>query len=445
MGADASPAPDVPLTDLGVAEIAARIRDGSLSSVAVVEACLERIEATDPELRAWAVVAERALADAAERDRERVAGGPAGPLHGVPIGIKDIVDVAGLPTTCGAPAFAHREPAVDATLVARLRAAGAVILGKTVPTAFAYKDPAPTRNPWSAARTPGGSSSGSAAAVGARQVPAAIGTQTVGSILRPAAFCGVVGLKGGYGDVPLDGVVPLAWSFDHAGPIARSVADAALIESVIADRPLDDVGFDRPRLGVSVGLLDRAEPAMRSRLDELLADLRSRVGLADVALPIGIEAFVDAGNLVLEAEAATFHRSMFERHGADYPPSIGALVRRGLERPATEVVEAQRTVAAYRDALVPAIAGVDALVTPVSPGPAPDRAGGTGDPWLCAPWSFAGFPAITIPIGLDGSGLPLGVQLVAAPGGLPRLLRTAAWLEAIVGRLPAPGVGRVAV
>ena len=204
--------------------------------MALVEASLARIEATDAEPSGVGRPSTRdgALAAAAARDADLAAGRPVGPLHGVPIGIKDIIDVAGLPTRAGAAAFAHSLPDRDATLVARLRAAGAVILGKTQTTEFAFKDPAPTRNPWSSERTPGGSSAGSAAAVAARQVPGAIGTQTVGSILRPAAYCGVVGLKGGYGDVPLDGVVPLARSFDHAGPIARSVADAALLEAVLS-------------------------------------------------------------------------------------------------------------------------------------------------------------------------------------------------------------------
>ena len=238
--------------DAGCLDIVGALTRHELSAEAHIEATVIRIADTDDGLRAWVTVDVDGARDQARALDAALASGRAiGPLHGVPIGIKDIIDVAGLPTTCGAAAFAHRHPTHDATLVARLRAAGAVIIGKTVATEFAYKDPAPTRNPWSAAHTPGGSSSGSAAAVAARQVPVAIGTQTVGSILRPSAFCGVVGLKGTHGTVPLDGVMPLAPSLDHGGPITRSVADAALVQAVIAGVPVVPEPVRTPRLAVS--------------------------------------------------------------------------------------------------------------------------------------------------------------------------------------------------
>src|SRR6478672_9931351 len=255
------------LTDLGVADAAAAIRAGRTTARELLDACLARIAATDGAIGAWATVdADAAQAEARARDHDRASGRELGPLHGVPVGIKDIVDVAGMPTTAGGPPFAHTRPRRDATLVARLRAAGAVIVGKTVATPFAYRDPAATRNPWALDHTPGGSSSGSAAAVAAHHVPVAIGTQTIGSILRPAAFCGVVGLKGEYGDVPLDGVLPLGRSLDHAGPIARSVADVALVEGVLTGRPISASPGRPPRLAVPPELLDLAEPALRAHL-----------------------------------------------------------------------------------------------------------------------------------------------------------------------------------
>jgi aspartyl-tRNA(Asn)/glutamyl-tRNA(Gln) amidotransferase subunit A len=423
-----------PLTDLGVRAAADLVRRGDGAAVALVEACLARVRAREPEVQAWAYLdAEGALAAARERDAEARAGRLRGPLHGVPLGIKDIFDVAGMPTTAGARAFAHTHPSRDSTAVARLRAAGAVILGKTHTTQFAFRDPAPTRNPWNHAHTPGGSSSGSAAAVAARMVPGAIGSQTVGSILRPAAYCGIVGLKGFHGLVPLDGVVPLAWSFDHAGPFARSVADAALILSVLGDVALEPAPVQAPRLAVGRQLLDRAEPTLRRHLEglaERLAAAGARV--TEVALPPSFAGIHAAGQVMLEVEAATYHQAAFARHAADYGPGIGEAVTNGLKRPATEYVAANRARLAFREAMLPLLEGHDALLSPTAPGPAPAGLAWTGDASLCAPWSSAGVPSITLPTGLDAAGLPLALQLVQGPAGLARLLGVAAWCERLV-------------
>jgi aspartyl-tRNA(Asn)/glutamyl-tRNA(Gln) amidotransferase subunit A len=422
------------LTNLGVIEAAGAIRRGETTSTELVDACLDRISSTDDALQAWVTVdAEGAAAAARERDADVRAGRPLGRLHGVPIGIKDIIDVAGMTTTAGAAAFAHTQPERDATLVARLRAAGAVIVGKTVATQFAYKDPAPTLNPWSADHTPGGSSSGSGAAVAARQVPAAIGTQTVGSILRPAAYCGVVGLKGAFGQVPLDGVVPVAWSLDHAGPITRSVADAALLLGVLSDAPVDIETTDRPRLAVSRELLDLAGPTLRGHLETVMRRLTDAgATIVEFARPPSFAGIVAAGRLILEAEAAAYHEAMFAEHAADYGPGIAELITAGLARRATELARAERARVAFRDATVPLLGTVDALLSPVAPGPAPLRSEGTGDFSLCAPWSFIGVPSISIPTGLDEAGLPLALQLVGGPVGLARLLGAAAWSERVI-------------
>ena len=428
------------LTNLGVIEAAGAIRRGETTSTELVEACLARIASTDEALQAWVTVdIKGATASARSRDDDRHAGRPVGPLHGVPLGIKDIIDVAGMTTTAGAAAFAHTHPTRDATLVARLRDAGAVIIGKTVATQFAYKDPAPTRNPWSADHTPGGSSSGSAAAVAARQVPGAIGTQTVGSILRPAAYCGIVGLKGDFGQVPLDGVVPLAPSFDHAGPITRSVADAALLLGVLAGGPVDIETTDRPRLAVSRELLDLAEPTLRGHLETVMTRLADAgATLVEVVLPTSFAGIVAAGRLILEAEAAAYHESMFAQNAGDYGPGIAELITAGLARRATELVQAERARAAFRDAMVRVLGTFDAMLSPVAPGPAPLRSEGTGDFALCAPWSFIGVPSISIPTGLNEGGLPLAMQLVGGPGGLARLLGAAAWIERVIGFATRP-------
>jgi aspartyl-tRNA(Asn)/glutamyl-tRNA(Gln) amidotransferase subunit A len=429
-----------PLTDLGVHDAADRIRRGECSAVTLVEACLARVRALESRLQAWAHVdADGALAAARERDAEARAGRLRGPLHGVPLGIKDIFDVAGMPTTAGARAFAHTRPARDSGAVARLRAAGAIMLGKTHTTQFAYRDPSPTRNPWNHEHTPGGSSSGSAAAVAARMVPAAIGSQTVGSILRPAAFCGVVGLKGPHGLVPVDGAVPLAWSLDHAGPFARSVADAALMLSVIADHVFETPVVQAPRLVVGRQLFDRAEPGLRRHLDavvERLAQAGARV--TELTLPPSYDEIHAAGQVVLEVEAATYHQAMFAKHAADYGPGMAEMVPRGLQRPATEYVTANRARLAFREAMVPLLEAHDALLSPTAPGPAPAGLGWTGDASLCAPWSSAGVPSLSLPTGVDDTGLPLALQLVQAPGGTARLLGVAAWCERVVGFAARP-------
>jgi len=228
------------LTRLSAREAQRRIRDGKITAGSLLEACLDRIRALDGQLLAWTHVDEAsARAAARERDAETRAGRIRGTLHGVPVGIKDIFDVAGMPTTGGARPWRHRRATKDATAVARLREAGAVIVGKTATTEFAYRDPAPTRNPWNLGHTPGGSSAGSGAAVAARMIPLASGSQTVGSVLRPAAYNGVVGLKPTHGLIPVDGVIPLAWSLDHVGVLARSVEDAALALGVLAGAEYD--------------------------------------------------------------------------------------------------------------------------------------------------------------------------------------------------------------
>jgi aspartyl-tRNA(Asn)/glutamyl-tRNA(Gln) amidotransferase subunit A len=428
------------LTELGVCDAADRIRRGECASVALVEACLARVRARDPEVLAWAHVdADGALAAARERDAEVKAGRLRGALHGVPVGIKDIFDVAGMPTTAGAREFAHTRPTRDSGAVARLRAAGAVILGKTHTTQFAYRDPGPTRNPWNLAHTPGGSSSGSAAAVAARMVPGTIGSQTVGSILRPAAYCGVVGLKGPHGLVPLDGCVPLAWSLDHAGPLTRSVADAALMLSVLAGRAIEPTVGPAPRLAIGRQLFERAEPELRRHLDAVVGRLTAAgARVTTVDLPPAFAGIHASGQVVLEVEAATYHQPTFAKYASDYGPGMAEMIPRGLARPACEYVVANRARLAFRDAMIPLLEAHDALLSPTAPGSAPAGLGWTGDASLCAPWSSAGVPSISLPSGVDAAGLPLALQLVQAPEGLTRLLGAAAWCETALGFTARP-------
>jgi aspartyl-tRNA(Asn)/glutamyl-tRNA(Gln) amidotransferase subunit A len=427
---------------LGAREAARRIREKGLSPVALVEACLARIEALDGALKAWSHLdAAGALKLAREREAEARNGRIAGPLHGVAVGIKDIIDVAGMPTTGGARPWAHTRPSCDATCVARVRAAGAVILGKTATTEFAYRDPAPTHNPWNLGHTPGGSSAGSGAAVAARMVPLALGSQTVGSVLRPAAYCGVVGFKGTHGAVPVDGVIALAWSLDHVGVLARSVTDAALGFGILTDRPLEPATSRAPRLALSPELLARAEPGTAARIQGA-ADRFARAGatVVEVKLPASFDDVHAAGLAVLEAESAAYHADNFRKHAAEYGQEIRALVGAGLKQAAPVYVRANRARLRFRDEMMPLLTAHHALLAPTAPSPAPAGLTSTGDGSLCAPWSYAGVPAITLPSGLDAGGLPDAIQLVAAAGQEALLLDVAQWCEDTLGFAAAPSL-----
>ena len=420
---------------LGAIEAERRVRSRKVSPVELVRACLDRIRALDGTVRAWVHVDEAgALGLAGQREREARRKRFVGPLHGIPVGIKDIIDVAGMPTRAGAAAFAHRTPADDATAVARLRAAGAIILGKTATTEFAFRDPAPTRNPWNPEHTPGGSSAGSAAAVAARMVPLALGSQTVGSVLRPAAYCGVVGFKATHGLVPVDGVVPLAWSLDHVGVFARGAEDVAVALSVLIGRAVRVAAVRAPRIALAPELLKRADPEVATHISAT-ADRLARAGarVREVKLPASFAALHAAGLAVLEVEAAAYHEPAFQHHARDFGVEIRKCVEAGLRASGTAYVDANRQRLAFRADALRLLADHDALLAPTAPAPAPRGLGSTGDASLCAPWSYAGVPAITLPSGIAASGLPHAVQLVAAADREAHLLGVAAWCERQLG------------
>jgi Asp-tRNA(Asn)/Glu-tRNA(Gln) amidotransferase A subunit family amidase len=443
------------LHDLSAAEAARRIRAGALSPVALLNACLKRIDTIEPVVQAWVHLdREGASRVARQREVEAAQARVVGPLHGVPYALKDLFDVAGLPTTAGAPSFAHRSATTDATAVARLRAAGGVALGKVTTTAFAFLDPSPSRNPWNPDHTPGGSSSGPAAAVAARMVSLALGSQTVGSVLRPAAYCGVVGFKPTHGRISTAGVVALAWSLDHVGIFARTVEDCALGLGLIAGfdasdplsspAPLDDyVGGAAqpvaPRIGVLRSLVERATPEMARHLGDALGAFRSAGAMiADLELPPSYAGLHEAGNAVVRAEAAAYHAPLFAKHGASYPPKIREAIEAGGAIRAVDYLAAQRHRSRFRDDMTAIARRFDALLLPTVAAPAPRGLDSTGDPYFCAPWSFAGMPAITLPTGVDATGLPLSCQLVAAPWAEARLLGAAAWCEGVIAFSSAP-------
>lgn len=427
---------------LGVAEAARAIAARRLTPQVLVESLLARIDLLEPQVQAWArVTRDQARARAADLSAEAAAGSLRGPLHGVPLGIKDIAYTAGVETNVGSRLLAGFVPDHDAEVVRRLRAAGAIVLGKTAMTEFASMDPAPTRNPWNLAHTPGGSSSGSAAAVAAFMVPGAIGTQTAGSIIRPAAYCGVVGLKPSYGAVDRGGVFPCAWSMDHVGPITRSVADTALLFGVMAGKPMAGPGqnYRCDVEGIRVGVADRyflehADAPTRRAFDESVEMLRSAgARVMPVTLPAMFEAGVDAGIVTVYAEMAAAHRQNYPARREFYGWKISCLLDAGLAVSAADYLRAQQVRRVALREMSAMLGAVDCLLTPSTPAPAPCGLNATGDWTLNMPFSAFGHPTISVPVALSPAGLPIGMQLAARHGGEQLLFRCAGLLEHLAG------------
>jgi len=433
------------LYELGAADAARAIAAGEIGSEQLVQACLERIRDVEPSVQAWQFVDERhALAQAVARDAARAAGEPCGPLHGVPVGVKDIVDTDDMPTEDGTVLHAGRTPDRDATVVAMLRAAGAVIVGKTVTTELATYTPGKTRNPHDPSRTPGGSSSGSAAAVAAGMVPLALGTQTNGSVIRPAAYCGVYGFKPSRGLVPRGGILKLSPTLDAVGMFARGLDDIALMaEQLTGDDERDPDTRPRARLPFATTLA--AEPPLPPRLAfvrtpawpradastrEAFAELTAALGadIEEVELPGSLEAAWDWHRTIMEAEMAAHLDLEWQRGREQLSPALQQQLERGRAVTALAYQQARAAIAPLRRGFEELFSRVDAIVTPATTGTAPPVAT-TGDPVFCTLWSLAGMPAITLPLMRGDDGLPLGVQLVGEHGRDARLLRNARWLE----------------
>ncbi len=436
---------------LGVADAAKRIRDGQVSSTDLAQALLERIEAFEPALQAWVTVdREDVLSEARRRDEERAAGDIAGPLHGVPVGLKDIFYTEGMKTTACSPIYEDFVPDYDATCVAMLKEAGAIVLGKAVTTEFASGDPSRTRNPWNPAHTPGGSSSGSTAAVSVGMCSAALGSQTGGSTGRPAAYNGIVGLKPTYGRISCYGVVPLSWSLDTVGILTRSVEDAAVMLQAMAgydskdpgsyDAPVPDYLAEMdsmsraPRIGlIREFFFDHSSPEVREHTDGIARRLaEAGAEVVEIGLPDTFGSAHDCQRVVSSVEAATVHEPNFLERPDDYGPKIRASIEAGMQTPATRYAHAMRMRGRFRADLVEALQGVDAALTPATPEPAPKDLSTTGDPAFQSPWTSAGLPAIVIPSGVSESGLPLAVQLAGQPFQEGNLLGVARWCEDVL-------------
>jgi Asp-tRNA(Asn)/Glu-tRNA(Gln) amidotransferase A subunit family amidase len=412
-----------------------------------MQACLARVKEVDTRVQAWAFLdQEHALAQARARDLDRSEGRALGPLHGIPVGIKDIIDTCDMPTEDGTVLHAGRTPAKDAAVVATLRAAGAVIMGKTVTTECATYSPGKTRNPHNPEHTPGGSSSGSAAGVAAGMVPLALGSQTNGSVIRPAAYCGVYGFKPTHGLVPRSGIMKLSRTLDHVGMFARSLDDVALLAEVLvgwdaedpdtrprAAIPFREVAAQEPPLPPLLGFVkppvwDRAEADTREAFAELAEQLKDRV--VEIEIPASTAGMLEWHRTIMEAEMAANLDREYEQGRERLSDSLREQLARGRELRVLDYQRALARIPLLNAAFDEMFERCDAFITPSAPGTAPKGLASTGDPSFCTLWTLCGMPALNLPLMQGANGLPLGVQLVGPRGGDARLLRTARWLAA---------------
>jgi Asp-tRNA(Asn)/Glu-tRNA(Gln) amidotransferase A subunit family amidase len=435
---------DPNLSQLTAGEAAARIARGELAAEGLVSDCLARIEELDARLKAWAFIDRaRALEQAKAADAERRTGKGVGALHGVPVGIKDIIDTADMPTENGSAVFKGRQPRSDAAVVAALRAAGAVIMGKTVTTELATLTPAVTRNPVNPEHTPGGSSSGSAAAVAAGMVPVALGTQTGGSVIRPAAFCGVYGFKPTFGLIPRPGVLTQASSLDTIGVFGRSLEDVALLVDAIQaydERDPASIATSRPNLlaratedwplppmfaFVKTHAWSEADAVTREAFGELVDHLGDKV--EEISIDFTTERGIAAAKTVQNVELAHHYGPLLEAAPELISKRLAAQIEEGRRVPGIDYFAALAARQEFYATLDEIFMQRGHILTPAAPGPAPKGLESTGNPVFCALWTYLGVPAVTLPL-LEADGLPMGVQLIGPRRDDGRLLRSARWL-----------------
>jgi len=422
------------------------IRDGVITSVELVQACLACVREVDGQIQAWAFLdPEHALAQARAADEYRMSGQPTGALHGVPVGIKDIIDTADMPTENGSVLHAGRTPSRDASVVSLLRAAGAIVMGKTVTTEFATRTPGKTRNPHNPAHTPGGSSSGSAAAVAAGMVPLALGSQTTGSTIRPASYCGVFGFKPTHGLVPRHGMFQLSRTLDHVGLFARSLEDIALLLGELAAHderdpdsrprarvPYRDVAAQEPPLTpmfafLKTPLWDRVDPDAREAFEELVDHLGGRV--EEIELVVSIDEVLEWQRAIGGAEMAISLRREWDNGRDKLSPALRSRIEHGRAVRAVDYLGARASIPELAASLTELFEQrYDAILTPAAFGTAPAGLESTGDPAFCALWTLCGMPALSVPLMQGANGLPLGVQLVGARHRDGQLLRAVRWL-----------------
>jgi len=429
-----------PLNELSAAEAARRIEARELTAEALAAACLERIAERDDAVRAWAFIhARQALAEARELDRAPRRSR----LHGVPFGIKDIIDTESLPTEYGSPIYSGHRPRADAACVALLRRAGCLILGKTVSTEFANNHPSPTRNPHDPAHTPGGSSSGSAAAVADRMVPLALGTQTGGSVIRPAAYCGAFALKPSFGSINRQGTKFVAESLDTIGIFSRAVEDLALALEVLSGRPTPDFAAftGKPRIGLCrTPRWQDADALTQANLEQAAKRLaQAGATVTDFVLPPGSDQLFDRHGIIMGFESVRALAWEYMTFPEQISKSLKPRLDEGWQVTRADYDAVRETTRRCRRALADGMRDVDFLLTPSAPGEAPRSLESTGDPVFNRAWTLLGVPCVTVPHGKGAHGLPLGVQLVGPFDGDSALLGWANWSAGVLGAGQALG------
>jgi Asp-tRNA(Asn)/Glu-tRNA(Gln) amidotransferase A subunit family amidase len=431
---------------LTATEAVQAIASGRLSSVDLVKSCLEQIADTDASIKAWAHLdPESALAQAGECDRIRKAGLGTGPLHGLPVGLKDVIDTRDMPTQRGTDIFKDRQPDKDARLVERLRESGAVIMGKTVTTELAFVHANDTRNPHNPEHSPGGSSSGSAAAVAACHVPLAVGTQTNGSVIRPASFCGTFGFKPTRGVISRAGVLKTSDSLDQVGCFGRSLEDVALLTDALAGYDqADSCSFARPRPQMRAGaqaeapvapdlvwfnlpFYDRLSPDAHEGMEAVLDVLGPRITRMAAADTLANLVAVQAR--IHEYEICQHQAAVFDANFEDLSRELQLIVARGRKISEAEYTDALAVKASAQTFFDELFVEFDAIIAPCATGEAPKFGSGTGDPIFCTLWTLAGLPCVSLPLLVGDNNLPIGVQLIGPIEKDDRLLRTARWLQ----------------
>ena len=430
--------------EVSLMEAAAAIRDGVLSPVEYVNSLFARIDQVDSRVQAWVTVdRDEVLAEARRSEAEAQKKQFRGPLHGIPVGIKDIFYTRNLRTTMGSMLFENFIPGYDARAVTRLKEGGAIVLGKTVTTVFANLDPGPTRNPWNLAHTPGGSSSGSAAAVAARMCPGAIGSQTLGSVGRPAAFNGIVSLVPTRERISLAGVFPLAWSLDHVGMFGRSVADVKIMLDAMTEFPVQKQSRGSAfRIGVVRGFFYENATSEARSLNDALGNTLANSGFVveEAQLPAIFDLAQPILRTILRSEVASVHEQLFRAHPESYREKLRALIETGMLLDATQYLRARRVRRKYRREMARLFEKFDGLMTPAATGTAPKGIGSTGDPVMNAPWTLADFPTMTLPHALGSNGLPIGVQFSSPPLQEGLLLEMGKAIESVVAFRASPSL-----